>query len=212
MLEPAAEPFVTKETLMNFRALPICSLMLLLGITALPGIAASSPSAAQEGQSTGEAQAQKTESQRTQFLSLLDEEWQYELRSDPEMATTLGDNRYNDRLTDHSPQFHESDLEAKRNFLARFEAVDPVGFPPQDALSRTLMIRNLRREIESAQFKSWEMPVNQMAGPHIDLLDLVTLTPFNDLHDYDNYQSRLHQVSRALTRRSPTCARVCRTT
>jgi len=198
MLEPAAEPFVTKETLMNFRALPICSLMLLLGITALPGIAASSPSAAQEGQSTGEAQAQKTESQRTQFLSLLDEEWQYELRSDPEMATTLGDNRYNDRLTDHSPQFHESDLEAKRNFLARFEAVDPVGFPPQDALSRTLMIRNLRREIEGAQFKSWEMPVNQMAGPHIDLLDLVTLTPFNDLHDYDNYQSRLHQVSRAL--------------
>ena len=183
---------------MNFRALPICSLMLLLGITALPGIAASSPSAAQEGQSTGEAQAQKTESQRTQFLSLLDEEWQYELRSDPEMATTLGDNRYNDCLTGHSPQFHESDLEAKRNFLARFEAVDPVGFPPQDALSRTLMIRNLRREIEGAQFKSWEMPVNQMAGPHIDLLDLVTLTPFNDLHDYDNYQSRLHQVSRAL--------------
>jgi uncharacterized protein (DUF885 family) len=198
MLEPAAEPFVTKETLMNFRALPICSLMLLLGITALPGIAASSPSAAQEGQSTGAAQAQETESRRTQFLSLLDEEWQYELRSDPEMATTLGDNRYNDRLTDHSPQFHESDLEAKRNFLARFEAVDPAGFPPQDALSRNLMIRNLRQEIEGAQFKSWEMPVNQMAGPHIELLDLVTLTPFNDLHDYDNYQSRLHQVSHAL--------------
>ena len=60
------------------------------------------------------------------------------------------------------------------------------------------MIRNLRQEIEGAQFKSWEMPVNQMAGPHIELLDLVTLTPFNDMHDYDNYQSRLHQVSRAL--------------
>ena len=183
---------------MNFRALPICSFLFLLGITASLGIAASSPASTQEAQSPEKAQASNTESQRTQFLSLLDEEWQYELRSDPEMATTLGDDRYNDRLTDHSPQFHESEVEAKRKFLARFEAVDPAGFPPQDALSRNLMIRNLRQEIEGAQFKSWEMPVNQMAGPHIELLDLVTLTPFNDLHDYDNYQSRLHQVSRAL--------------
>jgi len=198
VLEPAAEPFVAKETLMNLRAWPICSLMLLLSITALPGIAASSPASTQEAQSPETAQASNTESQRTQFLSLLDEEWQYELRSDPEMATTLGDNRYNDRLTDHSPQFHESDVEAKRKFLARFKALDPGGFPTQDALSRDLIIRNLRQEIEGAQFKSWEMPVNQMAGPHIELLDLVTLTPFNDLHDYDNYQSRLHQVSRAL--------------
>ena len=114
------------------------------------------------------------------------------------MATTLGDTRYNDRLTDRSPQFQQSDVEAKRKFLARFEAVDPAGFPQQDALSRDLMIRNLRQEIEGAQFKPWEMPVNQMAGPHLEFLDLVTLTPFNDLHDYENYLSRLHQIPKAL--------------
>ena len=39
---------------------------------------------------------------------------------------------------------------------------------------------------------------NQMAGPHLEFLDLVTLTPFNDLHDYENYISRLHQIPKAL--------------
>ena len=67
------------------------------------------------------------EGRRTQLLSLFDEEWQYELRSDPESATSLGDNRYNDRLTDRSPKFYRSDEETKRKFLARFEAIDPAG-------------------------------------------------------------------------------------
>ncbi len=130
----------------------------------------------------------------TQLLSLFDEEWQYELRSDPESATSLGDNRYNDRLTDRSPKFYRSDEEARRKFLARFEAIDPAGLSAQDTLSRELMIRNLRQDIAGGRFKPWEMPVNQMDGPHLSLLELVTLTPFNSVKDYDDYLSRLHQV------------------
>jgi len=128
--------------------------------------------------------------------SLFDEEWQYELRSEPEFATALGDNRYNDRLSDHSAEFYESEVKQKRDFLSRFEAIDPAGFPQQDALSRTLMIRRLQQEIEGSQFKPWEMPVNQMGGPHLNLPELPTLTPFKTVKDYDNYIARLRQVPR----------------
>jgi uncharacterized protein (DUF885 family) len=128
--------------------------------------------------------------------SLFTEEWEHELRSDPETATLLGDNRYNDRLSDNSPQFYQSEVEEDHKFLARFEGFDPTGLSTQDALSRQLMIRKLREEIEGAQFKSWEMPVNQMGGPHLSLIELITLTPFNNAGDYDNYLSRLHQVPR----------------
>src|SRR5947208_5425657 len=120
------------------------------------------------------------------------------MRSDAEMATTIGDTRYNDRLTDRSPQFQQSDVDAKRKFLARFEAVNAKGFTQQDPLSLDLMIRNLRQEIQRAQFKPWEMPANQMSGPHLEFLSLVTLTPFEDLQDYESYISRLHQVPKAL--------------
>jgi uncharacterized protein (DUF885 family) len=137
------------------------------------------------------------EARHHQLFSLFDEEWQYVLRTSPEWATMLGDTRYNDRLSDESPDFFQADLEQKRKFLARFEAVDPAGFSRQDALSRELMIRELRQGIEGAKFKHWEMPVNQMGGLHLELPDLVTLTPFNTVADYDNYLARLHQVPRA---------------
>jgi uncharacterized protein (DUF885 family) len=151
---------------------------------------------AQKTQAAGKAA--DIENRRNQLLSLFDEEWQYELRADPEMATSLGDNRYNDRLNDRSPEFYQSDLEARRKFLTRFEAIDPSGLAAQDALSRELMIRNLRQDIEGARFKGWEMPVNQMAGPHLGLLELLSLTPFNREKDYGDYLSRLHQVPRML--------------
>ena len=138
------------------------------------------------------------ESRRSQLLALFDEEWQYELRSNPEMATSIGDSRYNDRLSDHSPAFYQSDVEARRKFLDRFEALNPAGLSAQDALSRELMIRNLRQDIEEARFKPWEMPVNQMNGPHLELLETLGLTPFNTVKDYDDYLSRLHQVPKML--------------
>jgi len=134
------------------------------------------------------------DSPRDQLRSLFDEEWQYTLRTHPEWATTLGDPRFNDRLSDNSPQFFQSDLDQRRKFLARFEAIDATALPPQDALSRQLMIRALRQQIEGAQFKDWEMPVDQMNGPHLELPDLVVLTPFNTVADYRNYLARLQQL------------------
>jgi uncharacterized protein (DUF885 family) len=150
-------------------------------------------SSAQDSASTSAS----VENRRQQILSLFDEEWQYELRTNPESATMLGDGRYNDRLSDSSPEFFQSDIALKRRFLTRYEGIDPAGFSRQDALSRELMIRQLRLEIEGAQFKQWEMPVNQMGGLHLELPDLVELTPFNTVADYDNYLARLHQVPHA---------------
>jgi len=109
----------------------------------------------------------------------------------------LGDTRYNDRLSDNSPKFFQADLEQKHKFLARFVAVDPAGFPPQDTLSRELMIRELRQDIEGAKFRHWEMPVNQMGGLHLELPDLIELTPFKTVSDYDHYLARLHQIPHA---------------
>jgi uncharacterized protein (DUF885 family) len=176
---------------MNLRAWPIS------GFAVLVGIVFASPSPAREAQAAAHAKAD-IESRRAQLHSLFDEEWEYDLRTHPEMATALGDNRYNDRLSEHSSRFYQSDLDARRKFLGRFQAIDAAGLSAQDTLSRELMIRNLREAIERAQFKPWEMPVNQMGGAPLGLIELATLTPFNNVHDYDHYLSRLHQIPRLL--------------
>ncbi len=145
------------------------------------------------GQGAGAATSDVASRQK-QLNVLFDEEWQYELRHSPEFATYLGDKRYNDRFSDQSPQAHQADVEQRRSFLAKCEAIDPAGLSAQDVLSRSLMVRNLRTDIEGAQFKPWEMPINQFGGPHTELVDMVSLTPFDDVQDYENYISRLHKI------------------
>jgi len=178
---------------MSIRFSRACCLAVLVAITVCL-----SPNVLAAPKTETSGKAADIEGRRAQLLALFDEEWQYELRTNPEMATGLGDNRYNDRLDDHSPEFYQSDVEARGKFLTRFEAIDPAGLSAQDSLSRELMIRNLRQDIEGARFKNWEMPVNQMGGPHLNLLELLSLTPFNSVKDYDDYISRLHQVPKML--------------
>jgi uncharacterized protein (DUF885 family) len=149
-------------------------------------------------QETSASSMATVESRTHDLASLLDEEWEYELRTSPEFATSIGDPRYNDRFSDESPEFHHSDVEQKRKFLARFEGIDPSGFSEQDKLSRQLMVRQLQQDIEGARLKNWEMPVNQMRGPHLELPDLTTLTPFNAVKDYEDYISRLKQIPHVL--------------
>jgi len=137
------------------------------------------------------------EARSHQLHALFDEQWEQELRVHPEFATRIGDNRYNDRLSDNSPAAIQAELNETRKFLARSEAIDPTGFSPQDRLSHELFIRELRMEIEGAQFRPWEMPVNQMRGPHLEFPEMITLTPFQNTKDYDNYLARLHQIPHA---------------
>jgi len=129
--------------------------------------------------------------------SLFDEQWEYEMLTHPEFATAIGDNRYNDRLEDESAEAVQAEFQQTRKFLARFEAINTSDLSPQDRLSRQLMIRELRLDLDGAKFKSWEMPVNQRGGPHLDFPDLVTIIPFNTVKDYENYLARLQQMPRA---------------
>jgi uncharacterized protein (DUF885 family) len=128
--------------------------------------------------------------------ALLDEQWGYTLRTNPEFASILGDKRYNDRLSDFSQAAIDRNNEQTRTFLRRFEAIDTTGFPEQEKLNRDLMVRNLRESVEGMRFRDWEMPVSQFGGVHIDLPQLVTSLSFATVKDYEDYVARLRQVPR----------------
>ncbi len=135
---------------------------------------------------------------REHLKAALQQEWEYQMRTYPEFATSVGDNRYNDRLSDYSPQGFAAQLQHAQQALPAFEAIDPAGFPEQERLSRELMIRSLREQIEGAKFNDWEMPVDQMNGLHIGLANLPSSTTFRTVKDYQDYLARLHQIPRVL--------------
>jgi uncharacterized protein (DUF885 family) len=141
---------------------------------------------------------QTLEARRSELNRLLADEWEYTLRTQPELATQVGDDRYNDKLSDFSDKAIADDLEHTRQALARFEAIDVTGFPEQEKFNHALMIRSLRESLDSAQFKDWEMPATQFGGIHLGYAGLSFDTPFRNAKDYEDYLSRLRQIPRVL--------------
>jgi uncharacterized protein (DUF885 family) len=140
---------------------------------------------------------QGVEARRKQLSDLLDEHWEYTMRTNPEYASVLGDKRYNDKLSDVSEKAVLADIEAQRQFLARFKAVDVAGFPEQEALNHSLMVRQIEMNLLGTRFKDWEMPVSQFGGIHINAPQLVSVLSFETVKDYDDYVARLRQLPTA---------------
>src|SRR5271155_489783 len=93
---------------------------------------------------------------RDQLNAALRDEWEYQLRTHPELATYAGDRRYNDRLSDYSPRAFADDLQHVQQTLVRLDAIDTSDLPEADKLNKALIVRSLREQVESAQFKEWE--------------------------------------------------------
>ena len=130
------------------------------------------------------------ESRRKALKDMLNERWEYTMRTNPIYASILGDKRYNDKVDDFSQKAIDADLEQSRRDLARFEAVNTTDFPEQEALNKQLMVRDLQISLEGARFKPWEMPVNQGSGIHIDAPQLVSILSFESVKDYEDYITR----------------------
>ncbi|MDC5151506.1 DUF885 domain-containing protein [Acinetobacter baumannii] len=125
---------------------------------------------------------------------LLQEQWEYTLKNNPETATTLGDLRYNDRWTEFSKNQIEKDKKTTQNFLKRFEAIDSTGFSATDQLNKDLMIYQLKETLKSYDLKLYEMPFNQMWGLHLQFPGFISSIPFNNAKQYQDYISRLKQI------------------
>ncbi|WP_419803730.1 DUF885 domain-containing protein [Terriglobus sp.] len=129
-----------------------------------------------------------------QLTKLFESYWQDELKQSPELATSIGDKRYNDRWSDYTGAAANSWLARERETLNRLAAFDTTGLTSQEKLSVDLLVRSLIDDQEGARFKEWQMPVNQFNGPQTGLPQTIDVMPFDDVHDYDNLIARLNAI------------------
>ncbi|MEA2693035.1 MAG: hypothetical protein QOJ16_2422, partial [Acidobacteriota bacterium] len=175
-------------------------LMLTLFLTtagaAAPPVAISA-SAAHTANTATTVSTSSLEARRKALNDLLAEYWEYNLKHSPEFASILGDKRWNDQLSDLSQRAIDEDLAQAKKFLVRFEAVDTAGFPEQEQLNRELMVRNLRRQLDNARFKNWEMPVTQISGLHLEAAQFPALLTFTTAKDYTDLTARYRKIPTA---------------
>ncbi len=139
-----------------------------------------------------------TTAQREKALNdVFAEYWEQQLKDSPEFASSLGDKRYDDQLSDYSIAGYNAQLQHGRVFLERLGAIDTAGLPEQEQLSKDVLVRNLVDDQEEARFKPWEMPVTQFRGLHLELPRLVPQLSFDTADDYDHYVTRLGKIPTA---------------
>ena len=149
-------------------------------------------------QLTPSAPGPTTPEERTKGLhALFHDYWEERLKEQPEFASTIGDKRYNDQITDYSVKAINDRLAIEQDFLMKLAAIDPTGLSDQDQISRELLIRRLTDDQEEAEFKTWEMPIDQMGGIYSSYPDLANHLSFTTAKDYDDWIARLHQVPHA---------------
>ena len=139
---------------------------------------------------TPAAPAEKSEA-GSRLRPLLDEIWEFELREDPLMATSVGDHRYDDRLPAVRIADQARRAEARRKFLERLRAIDPAGLDETDRDSQALQRVKLEDSIREYELHHYRFPINADSGFHMELAQLVSQMPFETARDYENYLARL---------------------
>ncbi len=123
--------------------------------------------------------------------------WEDTLKHDPELASMLGDLRYNDQISDYSVAAYNDQLAREQGFLMRLVAIDPAGFTDQEKLSQEMLERRFEEDQEGARFKEWALPISQMGGIYSDYPQLAAELSFTTVKDYDDWIARLHALPRA---------------
>ena len=132
------------------------------------------------------------------FDRLLDEEWQYQLKNAPELATSIGDYRYNDRWSDLSLAHIQGSVPVLAGFLKKFEAIAPASLDDQRQISRAMIIQQIQDTLEGIRLKTYEMPIDQMNGAQLQYPGFVSSIPFNTTRQYEDYLVRLRAIPKAI--------------
>jgi uncharacterized protein (DUF885 family) len=132
--------------------------------------------------------------QSAKLKQLLADEWEYELRESPELATSIGDYRYNDHWSDSSLAHLQQQKKDIQEWLGKFKAFDVSGLSEQEKLSHQLMVRNLKERLEGIDLKTYEMPVDQFNGAQLQAAQFVAVIPFDSTRHYEDYLARLHKL------------------
>jgi uncharacterized protein (DUF885 family) len=124
---------------------------------------------------------------------LLAEHWEWSMWWGPTWATTLGDHRFDDRLSPADAASIARFAAERREFLSRARALD-TGLDPADRVSWALLVSTLEGEAgtDACRFHEWLVRAGS-ASLLGELSYLVELHPLSTPADGDNLVARLKQ-------------------
>lgn len=152
----------------------------------------------QETTETAAAGAADTMTASEELAALF--EWAFEenLKLNPISATSIGDDRYDDRFAlSQSQEYRDADEALDREALERLLAIDRDALSYQEQLSYDIFRIQREQSLEGNQFPFHLQPINQfylMTNFFVQLGSGKSIHPFNTVKNYDDWLSRADDI------------------
>ena len=153
----------------------------MIALTVIPCVAAFSQSAVPSSE---------------KFDELIERVWQFELDEDPLLATNVGDERGQDRLSDESLNAQDRRYEARVAFASELEQIAPDSLESSKQVDYELLKHRLDGQIAYHDFSLHLMPINNREGFHISFPELPRVMNPKTRSDFRNYVARLNDFPR----------------
>jgi uncharacterized protein (DUF885 family) len=125
---------------------------------------------------------------------LFSDAFEQRLRDNPEFATSIGRDQYNDRWTDWSAAAVARRYASEEDYLKRLAAISLDGVSAQDRLSAQLFRYIYEQRLASETLDVYLLRVNQLFGLHNQIYQTIDRMPARTVHDYENLIARLRAV------------------
>ena len=128
--------------------------------------------------------------------AVADDFWEWQLREYPEDATSEGDHRFDDRLTDLSPAAFDARAAKAQELVRRLDAIGHV--TGEDAITTDVLRLQLEQIEGSVRLHTERMAIDQLDGPQASFPRLLAKHPKRDAHDVTTLLARYRAFPRYL--------------
>ena len=137
------------------------------------------------------AVAQTTDAVKNELFSIFDDEWQFRLQENPDLAVSMGKAEYAGKLPAVSAADELRRAEFDRGLLQRLAAVDREKLSETDRVNYDVFKFILENRVAEVEHESYLTPISSEGGFYTSFLFMIGDLPFENAKDYQNYLSML---------------------
>lgn len=128
---------------------------------------------------------------------LVDDYWAMVLKESPVLASTLGVDTYANELGDYSLAGQDRFAKASADYLKRLNSIPEADLSAAAKIEYGILKRTLAESVEANSFGQRTMNFSTYSGWHQNFAGMADSLPFRTKADYESYNIRLKQYSRA---------------
>jgi uncharacterized protein (DUF885 family) len=132
------------------------------------------------------------EDRRKALAKVTHDYWEDVLKRSPELASALGDTRYNDRLTNYTSGTYNDQLAREQGYLMQLAVIDLAGFTDSEKQQHESLVRRLEDDQKAADSSPWQTPITATTSFYAVYPQLAQVLSFTTDKDYDDWTTRLH--------------------